>query len=125
MMADQRGVILPTTMVILFLVCSFVAFQLAQYSQEKYLLKEEGDLYTAETLLQMGVVDISKMLHSDSRDHFTGKFHYGEGEVTFVVNKVKTGIKSIHLISKTKENYSKQVLFYYYENKKTVLPWLE
>lgn len=124
-MFNEKGMILPTTLIVMFLLSSFVTFQINQYVIEKRLIKEEGDLYTAERLLQLGVVDVSKMLFTDSRDNFSGELSYEEGNVTFVVKKESNDIKSVHLISKTVEQKSKQMTFFYYENDETVLPWLE
>lgn len=124
-MNNEKGFVLPITLIIMFLLCSFVLFQVSLYDAEKKLLKEERDLYTAERVLQMGVIDVSKLIIIDHRDHFSGKIYYEEGEVTYNVKKEREGIKSIHLISKTVQQKSKRITFYYYVNDESVLPWLE
>jgi hypothetical protein len=109
----------------MLLLSSFVIFQASQYALEKKILMEEGELYTAERLLQMGVVDVLNILGSDSRENFSGNFYYEEGEVSFVVKKEKNEIKSVRLISKTLRHKTKECTFFYDVNTETVLPWLE
>ncbi|RXI99484.1 hypothetical protein DS745_14795 [Anaerobacillus alkaliphilus] len=124
-MDNNRGFILPTTLMILFLLLSFLTFQISQYMIEKELIKEEAELFTAERLLQKGIVDVSKMLKSDSRDVYSGILFYEEGEITFVVKKEVSTVKSVQVVSKTYQNRSKQTTFYYNIQNETVLPWLK
>ncbi len=123
-MPNQKGFILPTTIIVLFLLCSFVSFQVTQYTIDKRLLKEEIEFYTAQQLLQKGVVEILNMLQTNRLDSNTGKLYYESGEVTYVLNKENAEVYLIQLVSKTLENNRQQTKFYYYTEDETVLPWL-
>lgn len=124
-MGNEKGFILPTTIIIMLILSSFVIFQVSQYALEKKILLEEGELYTAERLLQMGVVDVLNILGSDERENFSGNFYYEEGEVSFVVKKEKSEMKSVRLISRTVAPKTKEFTFFYDVKTETVLPWLE
>ncbi|MFN7251176.1 MAG: competence type IV pilus minor pilin ComGG [Anaerobacillus sp.] len=124
-MGNEKGFILPTTIIIMLLLSSFVIFQVSQYALEKKILSEEGELYTAERLLQMGVVDVLNILGSDNRENFSGNFYYEEGEVSFVVKKERNEMKSVRLISRTVAPKTKEFTFFYDVKTETVLPWLE
>jgi hypothetical protein len=124
-MGNEKGFILPTTIIIMLLLSSFVIFQVSQYALEKKILLEEGELYTAERVLQSGVVDVLNILGSDSRENFSGNFYYEEGEVSFVVKKEKEEMKKVQLISKTVTHKTKEITFFYDVNTETVLPWSE
>jgi hypothetical protein len=123
-MTNQKGFVLPTTIILMFLLCSFVTYQVSQYAIEKIISKEQAELYTAERLLQKGVVDVMELLRADSSESFSGKIYYEEGEVTYTVKKEQDEIKSVHVLSKTVAQKTKQITFFYYVNDETVLPWL-
>ncbi len=122
-MDNEKGFVLPTTLVILLLLFSFLTFQISQYTIEKQLLKDEVELFTAERLLQKGIVDVIKLLKSDKRELISGTLFYNEGEITFIVKNEQSEVKSIHIVSKTTQAQSKQITFYYDMKNETVLPW--
>lgn len=124
-MTNQRGFILPITLVILFIVSSYAAFLINQYVIEKKFFFEQTEVRTNERLLQMALVDSRHFLAGSSEDYFSGTFHYDDGEVAFIVNAETEYIKSITLISKTLEQRSKRIKYFYYLETETFLPWLE
>ncbi len=124
MMNNEKGFILPITLFVVFLLTSFVTFQVNQYKIEKEIIHEQNELYTAERLLQMAIVDLQEMIEHLDDDLYSGNLHYEKGEVTFVIRSETDEIISIHLISNTKRQRSKQIKYYYYLSKETVLPWL-
>jgi len=124
-MRNERGFILPITLVILFIVSSFTIFQINQFTTEKKLLFEQSEVITNERLLQMAIVDVTDFLTSNSDEYFSGDFQYEKGEVAFIVKAETEKIKSITLISKTLGQRSRQVKYFYYLEKGTFLPWLE
>lgn len=122
---NEKGFIFPITLMMIFIVGSFLTFQIQQYMTEKQFLLEESETFTSERLLQMAVIDINQILIGGEADDFSGKFHYQEGEVTYIVKKETEEVMSITLVSKTLKKRSKHVKYYYYLNGGTVLPWLE
>lgn len=121
---SQRGFILPITLVIMFIVSSYAAFMINQYVTEKKFFFEQSEARTNEQLLQMALFD-SKHFLASSEEYFSGSFHYEAGEVAFIVKSETESIKSIFLISKTLEQRSKQIKYFYYLETGTFLPWLE
>lgn len=123
-MTNQRGFILPITLVIMFIVSSYAAFMVNQYVTEKKFLFEQSEVQSNERLLQMALVDSRPLLASGSDEYFSGTFHYEAGEVAFIVNAETEYIKSISLISKTLAQRSKRIKYFYYLENETFLPWL-
>lgn len=124
-MTNQRGFILPITLVILFIVSSYAAFLINQYVIEKKFFFEQTEVRTNERLLQMALVDSRHFLASSSEEYYSGTFYYEAGEVAFIINAETECIKSITLISKTLEQRSKRIKYFYYLETETFLPWLE
>ncbi|WNF37797.1 competence type IV pilus minor pilin ComGG [Bacillaceae bacterium IKA-2] len=124
-MTNQRGFILPITLVIMFIVSSYTAFMINQYVIEKKFFFEQTEARANERLLQMGLVDSRYFLASSNEEYFSGTFYYEEGEVAFIVNVETEHIKSITLISTTLEQRSKRIKYFYYLETETFLPWLE
>ncbi|OIJ20280.1 hypothetical protein BKP45_09445 [Anaerobacillus alkalidiazotrophicus] len=125
MLNNEKGFIMPVTLIIILIVCSFVTFQMNQYVIEKNYFFEASEMYTAERLLQMAIVDVEQHLVNQHENHLSGKFHYENGEVIFVINKEVDDVFSITLTSKTLNQRSRKIMYYYYSDVGTVLPWLK
>ncbi|OIJ16060.1 hypothetical protein BKP35_03505 [Anaerobacillus arseniciselenatis] len=123
-MNNERGFILPITLFVVFLLSSFVTFQLNQYMIEKEIMNEKAEAFTAERLIQMAIVDLEDVIVNIDSNPNTGTLYYENGEVMFIIDSETDEIKSIHLISKTSSDRSKQMKYYYYLSNETVLPWL-
>lgn len=124
-MTNQRGFILPITLVIMFIVSSYAAFMINQYVTEKKFFFEQSEARTNERLLQMALVDSRHLLASSSDEYYSGTFYYEAGEVAFIINAETEHVKSISLVSKTLEQRSKRIKYFYYLENGTFLPWLE
>ncbi len=91
---------------------------------EKEIMNEKAEAFTAERLIQMAIVDLEDVIVNTDSNPNTGTLYYENGEVMFIIESETDEIKSIHLISKTSSDRSKQMKYYYYLSNETVLPWL-
>lgn len=123
MVKNEKGIIMPITLFIVFLLSSYVFFQINQYKIEKELFNEQSELYTAERLLHKAFVDIKQLLNSSSSSSYSGTLHYSNGEVTYIVSQISNEKKSITLISRTLQNRSKRFQYYFHLKNETVSPW--
>lgn len=121
-MVNQRGFILPITLFIVFLLSSYVTFQISQYKVEKELFYEQSELYTAERLIKLAIVDVRDIIQQSNSSSYSGKLYYNNGEVTYVINQIAANMKSITLVSQTLQQRKKRYKFYYNLNEETVSP---
>lgn len=113
-MRNEKGFILPLTLIILFLLTNYTIYQIRQYVIEKEILFEQSEALSAERLLQVGIVDIEKFIETKQQlFECSGILYYDEGEVSYTVKKDSEKTYHIILLSKTKNNRTRQINYTY------------
>lgn len=124
-MDNDKGFIMPITLIVVFILFSYVTFQINQLIVEKAFYNEQNKLYTAERLIQMAVVDLKELLQMEVSDEISGKFYYEEGEVSYIIKLETDLIWSIAITSKPSFGSMKKLNYFYNKNEETFLRWLE
>lgn len=113
-LSNQKGFILPLTVIVLFLLASFTLFQIRQYVIERDFYFEYSEAFTNERLLQLAIVDVAKKIdQSTERIDLSGILYYDKGEVSYQIRSKEKCSYSILLTSKTKNNRLRQLNYTY------------
>lgn len=132
---NERGFVLPLTMIILFLLFSFLLHEIKIYETEKQFVHHQEDMLTLDRLLQMAAVDIEKNRLSDWPDSFmydNGTVDYSEGTIPKGVDLDPENVIYLKLEAKViggseQEGFgSRHISYVYYDkDKKKIVRWVE
>lgn len=81
-MNNEKGFILPLSMVLLFLLSSSLFHQIAVYEREKRFQMEQEQYAVIQTLLQMATVDLLTLVANGGQT-LSGYFEYEQGKVYY------------------------------------------
>lgn len=129
---NERGFILPITLIIVFLLVSLVLQQIKVYETEKRFFNHQEEMVTIDQLLQIGAVDLEKRLSSDPKLK-SGEFSNENGKVVYEnlslpddTDLDRKKVLRFTLTAQTGDNgssHSSQV--YYDKDKKKIIRWVE
>lgn len=90
---NQRGFILPLTMVFCFLFSLFLLSEVEIYKIEQRLYIEEEELENLKSLLQIGIQDINEIAQSQTLDDkLVGSLEYPIGSIQYTIEPIETNV---------------------------------
>ncbi|EKN63990.1 ComG operon protein 7 [Schinkia azotoformans MEV2011] len=90
---NQRGFILPLTMMFCFLFSLFLLSEVEIYKIEQRLYIEEEELENLKSLLQIGIQDINDIVQSKTLDDkLVGRLEYPIGSIQYTIELLETKV---------------------------------
>ncbi|HHW36952.1 MAG TPA: hypothetical protein GXX18_06910 [Bacillales bacterium] len=90
---NQKGFILPLTLIFCFLFSLFLLSEIEIYKIEQRLYIEEEELEKLKSLLQTGIQDINDIAHSDTlKDKLFGMLEYPIGSVQYSIEPMANNL---------------------------------
>lgn len=132
---NQDGFILPLTMIIIFLLFSFLLYEIKAYQSEKQFLYYREEMFTVNDLMQMAAVDLEQRFAASLPDKNYGTFDYINGKVSYTISQPPKDADLpgsspqdvIYITLKAQaDNEGEHVSFAYYDKKKRkIIRWAE
>lgn len=123
-MNNERGFILPVTIVLLFILTTSLFHQVATYEREKRFHFEIEQQFYLDQMLQMATVDFLTLLKTD-RILASGMFSYAKGNVYYWVLSEDDEMIQIEFTVLTERNRQRNVEMTIDKAQFVVIHWLE
>jgi hypothetical protein len=118
---NEKGFILPVTMVIVFLLAGFVLHEVKMHETDSKFLIERQSSEKLDELLQMAVVDVQNP--SIERE---GLFYYDGGTVRYqILSTESENVVKVDLTAKTSDGKARVVHYRYDTMKNKIIMWEE
>ncbi|WP_170885504.1 competence type IV pilus minor pilin ComGG [Bacillus alkalicellulosilyticus] len=123
-MNNEKGFVLPLTLIIVFLVTAYTIHELMTLQTEMRFFKQQEELFTIESLVQMAAYDmVAHLRHDESVG--SGQFQYEHGFATYKIEKHEGETLYIQLIVQTNSNGRRIVRLFYNVEDNMVTAWWE
>lgn len=126
-MNNEKGVILPLTLVLSFFFLLLFSHQLILYVNEKKFLVEIEGVNNLESIMQMGVKDILNELSSfeELKNSVNGTYIYPNGSAHYSLNPEPDNKIRVELKVQDDQGRMDLARFFYSIELKKVLNWVE
>ncbi|MCH1624912.1 competence type IV pilus minor pilin ComGG [Ferdinandcohnia quinoae] len=127
MLNNEKGFILPVTIIISFLFFLIFTFQVNIYLTEKGFYKETEELMVLENLMQLGVGDVQLELGglNELRNPISNEFQYPNGTVSYNAVTLSETTLEVMIICSTKNSRRYRAQFEYDGVEKKITKWNE
>lgn len=123
-MNNERGFILPLTIILLFLLSSTLFHQISVYEREKRFHAEIEQQFYIQQLLQMATADILSEIEREA-PLISGQFNYDIGNAYYWLLAEEEQFVHIDLNVITTNNKQRNVEIVFDKNHLVVVDWLE
>ncbi|NSL50356.1 competence type IV pilus minor pilin ComGG [Calidifontibacillus erzurumensis] len=93
---NQRGFILPTTLVICLLIPLIILSEIELYKTEKLFVMEEEEGEKLQNLTQIGVQHLFKISEEQEQKTTTGTIYYPIGMIQYTIEKLEEDMRRIN-----------------------------
>lgn len=122
-MNHESGYILPTTVIVIFILCAVVAEQTRHYMLDKQFLAAETMIFQIEELLQAAVVDLKQKNHEELLT--TSSLQYIHGTVSCQVQEIDEKTVRMNLQARPNKGGVRYVRLLMNTDAKVVTEWWE
>lgn len=123
-MKNQRGFVLPLTMIMSFILLFFTVHAILSYQYDRSFAQKRAMSFELNELIQMATVDLEKLAKEDHIES-SGKLVYTTGNVQYHTNKVNGTVWKIAMIATNHEGFRHSNTFYYDSEKGGIVKWAE
>lgn len=121
---NQKGYLLPTTLILLFLFSSIILHQLNMYGIEKRFYMEQEQVYLLQYLQQMASYDLLTIVGEESLEE-EGLFFYEKGFARYMVtNEIEPNVV-IQLHVETDKNRKRTSRLVLNKEGRRIVSWRE
>lgn len=111
---NQKGFILPLTMMLVFLFPLLIISEIELYKIEQRFYVEEEEIEKLQSISQIGMQDIFKLVNEEPTiQTTTGKFNYPTGYIDYSIEPLNTGsiqIKATCTTNNLRKQYFKAIM---------------
>ncbi|WP_458412510.1 competence type IV pilus minor pilin ComGG [Schinkia sp. CFF1] len=111
---NQKGFILPLTMMLMFLFPLLIISEIELYKIEQRFYVEEEEIEKLQSISQIGMQDIFKLVNEEPTiQTTTGKFNYPTGYIDYSIEPLNTGsiqIKATCTTNNLRKQYFKAIM---------------
>lgn len=129
---NERGFILPLTLILTFLLFSFLLHEIKVYKTEQQFVHHQENMLVLDRLLQRSAADMEKMPLADWPEQ---SFAYQNGEVVYMEDELpdNTGLDADQIIYfeltakvDQRDDNARHISYVYYDKKKEkIVRWVE
>ena len=126
-MRNEKGVIFPLTMIISFFMFLLFSHQIALYLNEKKFLIEVEGINQLESIMQMGVKDISAelLMLEEVHDPILATLIYPNGSLDYSINPDVNDTVKVIMTAMDEDGRKYIANMYFSFGQKKVIKWIE